>query len=137
MPNEILPGIWIGYGNDINNEKFILQKNINCIISTININKNIEVIHIPIENNNKLFIEYIYDIVNFIYKKYINYKNILIYCKNGTQLSPSIVVCFLVKYCDIDIENAIKFIKTKSNKSFINNCILKKDLNIFINNYKK
>ena len=49
----------------------------------------------------------------------------------------SIVVCFLVKYCDIDIENAIKFIKTKSNKSFINNCILKKDLNIFINNYKK
>tara|TARA_B110000037_G_scaffold211660_1_gene263467 strand:- start:2235 stop:2648 length:414 start_codon:yes stop_codon:yes gene_type:complete len=137
MPNEILPGIWIGYGNDINNEKFILQKNINCIISTVNINKNIEVIHIPIENNNKLFIEYIYDIVNFIYKKYINYKNILIYCKNGTQLSPSIVVCFLVKYCDIDIENAIKFIKTKSNKSFIDNCILKKDLNIFINNYKK
>ena len=69
MPNEILPGIWIGYGNDINNEKFILQKNINCIISTININKNIEVIHIPIENNNKLFIEYIYDIVIFIFKK--------------------------------------------------------------------
>ena len=134
MPNEILPGIWIGNGKDIYNNNFLINKNINCIISTVNKDKDIELIYLPIEDKYELFIEYIYDIVTFIHKKNIEYKNILIYCKTGKQISPAIICCYLIKYGKLSQEKAINTVKTKSNIAFVESCKLKDQLNKFMKN---
>ena len=140
MPIEILPGIWLGYNNDLYNRFFLVNNKIESIISPIKFNNktNIEFIHIPINENesiklNNIFIDYIYDLVNYIHKKNRNYKNILIYCKSGEQLSPSIIACYLIKYGDILPDKAIQIIKTKSNKAFIDNCLLLQSLYKFYN----
>jgi len=136
MPSEILPGIWLGSNNDIFNKKFLINKKIDCIISTINIKTNLELIYLPLKENNSLnnlFIEYINDIILFIHKKKINYKNILIYSKSGGQISPSILVCYLIKYGQILPQEAVNIIKSKSKKSFIDGCILIPSINTFYN----
>lgn len=139
MPSEILPGIWLGYDNDIYNEKFINNKKIKGILSNVKLKKNIntEFIYIPINNEsqlNTLFIDYIYDFLLYIHKNYINYKNIMIYCKTGEQLSPGIMAAFLIKYAKITPNLAINIIKSKSNKAFVDNCTLIPSL---INIYNK
>lgn len=136
MPNEILPGIWLGYDNDIKNKNFLIKKKINSIISTIKIKTNLELIHLPLilnNNINNLFIDYIHDIILFIHKKYINYKNVLIYCKSGEQISPAVMLCFLIKYGKIIPNQAIDIIKSKSNKAFINGCSLLPSVNMYYN----
>ena len=139
MPSEILPGIWLGYDNDIYDEKFINNKRIKSVLSNVKLKKNIniEFIHIPIYNQSQLtslFLDYIYDFLLYIHKKYINYKNILIYCRTGEQLSPSIMAAFLIKYAKITPKLAIDIIKSKSSKAFVDNCILIPSL---INIYNK
>jgi hypothetical protein len=136
MPSEILPGIWIGYGSDIFNKKFLINKKINSIISTIKFKTDLELIHLPLSEDDKLnnlFIDYINDIILYIHQKNINYKNILIYCKSGEQISPSVMVCYLIKYGKILPIEAIKIIKSKCNKAFIDNCVLIPSINTYYN----
>ena len=129
--NEILPGIWLGCENDIYNKQLLINKNITSIISTVKIKTKIELIHLPLNesNMNNLFLEYINDIILFIHKKNRNFKNILIYCKKGDQISPAIIACYLIKYGKILPTNAINIIKTKSNKAFSDNCYLISSIN--------
>lgn len=131
MPTEIITGLWIGNTNDYNSN-FIQNKNITSVITNLkqkNI-KNIEFIYLPlninynklnneyINNLNGLFIDYIYDIIEYIHNKIINFKNVLICCKTCEQISPAIITIYLIKFGKIEPNKCIKYIKSKCGRAF-------------------
>lgn len=141
MPCEILPGIWLSNRFDNFNNKFIRNKNINCVFSTKMIKTNIEFIYIPFNLNthdninklNNLFIEYIHDFITFINKKYRNFKNILIFCDSGNHIGPSIIAAYIIKFSNINPIKSIQYIKYKSKYAFIDTPIFIKSLNFIYN----
>ena len=131
MPVEMISGLWYGYELDSKNITFLINKNIDCII---NCTKNIgfikkyecEKIRIPIEDdntykslkNNAIILDYLDDTVNFINNKLNNGENILIFCKSGTQCSPAIISAYIIKYCQVSVEMALKYVRSKNDNAF-------------------
>ena len=57
--------------------------------------------------------QYLNETVEFIYKNLINLKPVLVHCETGTQKSATVVAAYLIKYGKMNIEQAVKLIKTK------------------------
>ena len=151
MTVNIFPNIWLGNINDRKNLFFLKTYNINIIIALtnnkindnytqfetyINNDYNIKNHEIDKEKINKDMINIYYDVTEFIYK-YKNNKNILIYCNDCNQLSPSIIVAYMIRYIKINPSLAIKYIKTKKNNIFLPNVFFISSLegfNKFLNN---
>ena len=130
--NEILPNLFISDSitHTTNNfySKFNIKLIINCskhlpdIDSSI---KNIKYIRIPIteeptQNNINIINNQINNICDQINKFLINLSGVLIYCSSATQCSPSIIACYLIKFCGISNPNlAIYYIRTKRPTCFI------------------
>ncbi len=88
----------------------------------INKNYKYDYIIIPIENEgNNLLLNYLFDAVNFINERLLNGNNIFVFCKNGIQCSPIIMVAYLIKYAKISSELSIKYVLSKNTNLFKNN----------------
>ena len=60
-----------------------------------------------------------------------NNKTVLVHCHAGMQRSCAVVACYLVKYNNMSINNAIKLIKDKRHIAFLNNINFIKTIELF------
>jgi protein-tyrosine phosphatase len=119
---EVMPGLWLGNIKIAQNLSFFETNNIHCVI---NCSKDIpfycnkcENIRISVNDDlkiseiNKLY-EYFDKAADFINSRLLDNKNILVHCYAGKQRSASIIVVYLMKYCDLSLKNSIIVLKSK------------------------
>jgi protein-tyrosine phosphatase len=146
--NKILDNIWIGNKQVVKNME--IYKNIDVII---NCSKNIpfyntsKINHrISITNNNSIeniknletYLEMSADLIKYHTDQK---KKILIHCDTSRDLSPSILVAYLIKYKNINLYESCDFIMNKHSLAFIINAKFKLSLinyeyNILKKNHK-
>ncbi len=121
--SEIIPNLYLGGDIDA---RTIQDANlvINCT-TDIPFYTNSNTIRIPIKDNGdflqqKKLIECIEDDQVFSYmNEFLNLnKKILVHCRYGQQRSCAFVVCFLIWKYNMDIFDAIAFVKTRRQESF-------------------
>ena len=126
---EIISGLYLGNKYNAIDENFLNSRKINIIINLSldipfikNFNE-IKKIRINLKNKfnnfeekNKYNNEFSYQIPNlltFIWENIQKGKNILIHDKNGKFSSISLILCFLMKYLKINLNNAYKVLRIK------------------------
>ena len=142
---EILPHFWIGYYKERIKE-IIIKKKIRNIIHLSKKeyffkNSNIEEIMIPIDYNkndsyeisNNIMYQHLYDITDYIHEKIINNNNILLIGYLDKQDIDTIIIAYFIRFGKMNIENSIRFLKSKKNDIFIPKCYFYFALNKFYN----
>ena len=137
-PTEIITGVWICDKNDLEDTDFIINKKIKIIINcTRDLDydyrgNKIKFIRIPLENlslqesgininhthYNEILFNSLKKIIPFIHKALMKHINIILTCHTGIQNSCSIIAGYIIKYGEVDVYQAIKYIKTKRSKCF-------------------
>lgn len=124
---EIIPGIYIGKRNSIDNQTLNNIQGIKKIIDAQSdlsfIGKSNEYLHKGIKKELQKYevqktIEYFKDCSNTIINHYNSGVPLMIICDECNQLSPSIILYFLVHYSKINIDLAIKLMKSKKTDIF-------------------
>ena len=147
MPVEIIPNLWLGKEDDLNNKHFFKKKKISLILNCSKdaINKSqygVNEIIIPIkkgnpnihsEHNNTHIYDYFNDTVEFIHNNLENKKNILVVSKDGFQRAPTIMACYIIKYGQVSHNHCIAYIRSKSEDAFYPQPIFFQALNKFYN----
>ena len=124
---EIIPNIWISDIKDAHNINFIKFNRIKIIINCSENLKfpkitGIKQIRIPVsDSQSDIDIDnmnyYLPDICDTIYKilnhSYNTETRILIFCFSGKQRSPTIIAAMLIKYLNINLQQAVTIIQTK------------------------
>jgi len=124
---EILPDLWIGNKNSINNLTFLKENNFECIINctkelefnkkytrseniklSINDNPTTELYDNNIDMYNKLD-----EIIKYIHHFLTDNKSVLVYCSAGSQRSATIIATYIMYYGKVSAKQAIEYIKTK------------------------
>jgi protein tyrosine/serine phosphatase len=117
----IVPNIFLGNYNSSQNLDFLEKNNIKLII---NCTRNIpfleeydcEKIRIPIDDNrifkNNDILDYLY-VLDKIYDCKEKNLNILVHCRLGSQRSANIVMLYLMKYANLNLDFATQLIKQK------------------------
>jgi len=139
--NEIISNLWLGNRNSPN-EKNNLEKNnikliINCSKDIIyDVDPNIQVVRLAIhdldsiESNTILTdkINYLLYLINI----YLNNNfGVLVHCYAGVQRSATVVLCYLLKYKNMNLNMAKTIMKEKRSIVFFPY----PTFNTFINNY--
>ena len=117
----IIPNIYLGNFNAATDLNFLKNNKIELIVNcSRNIpflnDYNCEKIRIPIDDN-RIFKNY--DILKYlnVIDKIHGYKekkqNVLIHCRLGSQRSANIVIQYLLKYCNLNLDSATQIIKQK------------------------
>tara|TARA_Y200000002_G_scaffold370881_1_gene366878 strand:- start:1513 stop:1947 length:435 start_codon:yes stop_codon:yes gene_type:complete len=125
MKIEFLPGLWIISSNKLNNV-FIEEKNIK---NTINVEKDLNFMgksenytNTVKENIEKYeilkMVNYLKEITTFMKKCLFKSENVLIYCDDCIQKSPTILLAYLIKYGYVTKEIGIEMIRTKNINAF-------------------
>lgn len=70
-------------------------------------------------------------VLDIIHQFLINRKNVLVHCYAGMQRSCAVVACYFVKYRNIDVDDAIRFIKKKRKIAFFGNVNFRKTIEMF------
>lgn len=70
-------------------------------------------------------------VLEIINNSLANNKTVLVHCHAGMQRSCAVVACYLVKYNNMSINNAIKLIKDKRHIAFLNNINFIKTIELF------
>lgn len=119
---EVMPGLWLGNIKIAQNLSFFETNDIHCVINCskdlpfycnkcenirISVNDDLKISEI-----NKLY-EYFDKAADFINSRLLYNKNILVHCYAGKQRSASIIVVYLMKYCDLSLKNSIIVLKSK------------------------
>ena len=121
MKIEVLPGLWISSTKYSENAEFLKDKNISFLVNcqkdldflgksngySDEIRKNIEKYEIL------KFNKYLFEITEMIHKKIKESKNALVFCDNCLQKSPTIVLCYIMRYGMINYENSLEILRTK------------------------
>jgi hypothetical protein len=130
---EILPDLWIGNKNCIEDMMFLSENNFQCIVNCtkdIHFNNNYtkaEQVRLSIDdnpttnlfdNNMKMYNRMI-DITKYIHYYLCQNKAVLIYCHNCQQLSPTIVAAYIMLYGKVNAKQSVEYIKTKRVDSFM------------------
>ena len=119
---EIIPGLWLGKWTNSQDIDFLEKEDINCIINCTNTFKfpNIKVrkIRIPVlDNRDEAEIYKMYCMldkaVTLIRRLLAGRYRILIHCQAGQQRSVAIVLAFIIKYTDMNLETAQEMLRTK------------------------
>jgi protein-tyrosine phosphatase len=139
--NEIIPNLWLGNRNSPK-EKNNLEKNnikliINCSKDIIyNMDPSVQVVRLAIhdldsvESNSILTdkINYLLYLINI----YLNNNfGVLVHCYAGVQRSATVVLCYLLKYKNMNLNMAKTIMKEKRSIVFFPY----PTFNTFINNY--
>ena len=120
---EILPNLWIG-----NNELLKYKDKLN-IDYIINCSKDLHFLgkysqyKMEMKNNLEKYeiikmYEYLNETSEFIYKKLLENKSVLVLCETSNQKSASIIAAYIIKYGKINLNNTIHSIRTKHNTAF-------------------
>ena len=123
--NEILTNLWLGDIIDSKNSKFIHKVDIiiNCTKNLPFCDKNKKCIRINVEDNlqekeiNALY-HYFEPISKYVHSMLRKGKVILVHCYAGKQRSASIVCAYLMKYLNLDLNEAKYLISTKRKHIF-------------------
>jgi len=120
---EILPGMWLGNSKSAVDQVFLNDKQIQCVINcTQNCPFTDDTIvelkyRIPVKDNLvKSEISNLYQCLDVITHKIwdnCHKYNILVHCHQGRQRSPAVIVAYLMKYVNMDLNDATKAVKTK------------------------
>jgi hypothetical protein len=121
MKIEIIPGLWISSKSYSNNAEFLRDKNIGFLV---NCQKDLEFlgksdgysdqIRMNLEKYEVLkFNKYLFEITERIYSKIKDNVNVLIFCENTIQKSPTIILCYIIRYGMLNKENSMELLKTK------------------------
>ena len=111
---EIISGLWLGSYEDIKNPDFMMniQIPINCNFqNNIKLSRDLKI---------QQFKTNLPKILSYIYQNLLNLKNIVLYSSNQydtMQQTEIILVAFLMKYCKINMNTAIKLIIQKTKKN--------------------
>ena len=121
---EILPELWIGSKSVIEDDKFMMDNKFACIINCTKDNINSNMVNVYIDMNVSKF-EYNMELINrleplteYIHDYICKNKSVLIYCDDGYQISPVIIVGYIMKYGKLSMKQSIEMVRTKSPKSF-------------------
>ena len=151
---EIIPHFWIADFENYDDKRFLRDKNITTIInlskyknfSSTNAKLSIDEIRIPIEYDeetdstdriNMLLYEYLFDITEYIHERVINMKNILLVGYSSKEDINAVICAYFIRYAKIDVKEAIKYVKSKIEKSYINKILFYPALNKFYNSIYK
>lgn len=128
MPIEIINGLYLGNKSDAFNIKFLVSRNINCIINTTNevqFIKNsgkIQCIRVPISDNfpenekekyNRDYFLQLDQLCKLIDLKLQQNCNILIHCKHGKYRSTCLVIAYLMYKTKIKLDIIYETMQTK------------------------
>ena len=111
---EIISGLWLGSYEDIKNPDFMMniQIPINCNFqNNIKLSRDLKI---------QQFKTNLPKILSYIYQNLLNLNNIVLYSSNQydtMQQTEIILVAFLMKYCKINMNTAIKLIIQKTKKN--------------------
>ena len=121
--SEILPGLWLGDIKASLDTTFLNNKQIQCIINCTDRHPFTDdplikiKYRLPVKDNNDIneidkFYYLLDDVVSQI-KKYIRSYNILVHCYAGKQRSAAVIIAYLMKYGQMDLQSAINALKSK------------------------
>ena len=113
MKIEIIPGLWISTKSYSENADFLKDKNIGFLV---NCQKDLDFlgnskgytdeIRINIEKYEILkFNKYLFEITEMIHNKIKQNINTLVFCEDTIQKSPTIVLCYIMRYGMINYNN--------------------------------
>lgn len=118
--DEILPNLYLGGVKALDNRSFDMI--VNLIKQTPLSDKTIPncktFIRLPINDSpddSELLLSLINEtqVLEHIHNSLIKGETVLVHCFAGMSRSATIVVCYLIKYTNMSLLNAIEFIKTK------------------------
>ena len=129
---EIIPRLYISYfkSNIIKNKKFdtiiYLSKN-EPFLEKIQT----EQIRIPVEYNDSFSLEeknneiyqYLFDVTDFIHEKINNNKYILLLGNENNQDLETFITAYYIRYGKINIEDSIRYLKSKMENIFYPKCL--------------
>ena len=141
MKIEVLPGLWISTLGYSENAEFLKDKNIGFLV---NCEKDLEFlgkskgysdeIRRNIEKYEILkFNKYLFEITEMIHTKIKDNKNALVFCENCSQKSPTIVLCYIMRYGMINYENSLQILRTKCPDVFKPSIEYQKTIKKFMN----
>jgi dual specificity MAP kinase phosphatase len=130
---EIIPDLWIGDKNSIDDITFLSENKIKCIINCtkdLDFNhsySNAEHIKLNIDDqpnkhlfeNNMEMYNKLEDVVKYIHRYLNKNESILVYCCAGKQRSATIIAAYIIKYGKVSAKQAIQYIKSKRPECFI------------------
>ena len=138
MSEIIKKKLYLGDMIDANNETFIKNKNISCIICVAeklkinNTDSNIKVYNYELSDDYNCNISLYFDEIGTI----INKENIvLVNCAAGISRSSTIVIAYIMKYYKLDLKNTFIGVRNERNricpnKNFMK-CLLDYELSLF------
>ena len=128
---EILPNLWIGDYEDCGNLLSFSECNIDTIVNACNripfTISNIQTHDItlsPNEDYNSILYK-ILQTIDFLHNRLSRNKFILIYSLEDDQVDSTIVVCYLMKYGQMEPKNAINAVSSKRTNEFYKGLLYK------------
>jgi hypothetical protein len=145
---EIIPHFWITYNKE--NLHIIKEKKIKNIIhfskteSFLGLS-GVNEIKIFIDYNyeqtydeiNTIMYQYIFDTTEYIHDKLMNNENILLIGLYDRQDIDVIIVAYYIRYANLTIQEAVRFLKSKKDDIFNPKCLFYYSLNKFYNELNK
>lgn len=138
---EILPNLWLSNLQIANDLVSITSKNIDVIV---NCSKNYNVCSVKfnyrlpisstatdISSEFEVMYNHLSNCVDFIYEKINQEQSVLVCCPNAKQVSPTVIVAFIMKYGKVSIPNAIRFVESKYKGVFKPNMIFRNSLEMY------
>ena len=140
MKIEILPGLWISSYSYSENAEFLKDKNIGFLV---NCEKDLEFLGKSKGYNDEIrkniekyeilkFNKYLFEITERIHQKILEHSNCLIFCHDVIQKSPTIVLCYIMRYGMINYQNSLDILRTKSPDVFKPNIKYEKTIKKFM-----
>ena len=128
---EILPNLWIGHYHECGNLLSFNECNIDTIINGCNrlpftVGK-ITKYDINVHPNDDILtlIDKINKVIDFIHCRLRKNRFILLYSLKGDQIDSTIMLCYLMKYRQMEPKNAIQAISSKRSNEFNNGLLFK------------
>lgn len=131
MATEIISGLWISNEESALNETFLDSKHIKVIINVSEdipfVNKKRYVCHrLAINDNpaytgaedNFMMYNAFLKIVDYIHECLTKQINVLVHCHAGKQRSATLVCAYIMKYAQVPMVTAIKYIRSKRDICF-------------------
>ena len=138
---EIIPNLWISNLQLANDLITVANKNIDAIV---NCSKDYSVCNVkdtyrlPINDLNsncsekyEIFYNHIHQCISYIYNKLINGSKVLVCCRSGKQISPAIIVAYIMKYGNVKLDVATKFVESKNKNVFRPEMFYKNSLEMY------
>jgi len=122
---EIIPNLWIGNIRHAQNLEFLAKHKITTIINCTtkypfpsSHSLNIKKIRLPVrdrgvEQDFDVMLQCLHQIVPVIFQYLEQGERILIHCYAGCHRSVTVVLAFLVKYADMQLQEAIDTLQSK------------------------